>query len=821
MTTSISSSSCQDIFSDWVPEPACESLCKGRYVPPLPSSLEDENDIRLPMELSADESQLTFEGESLLRGHVTLTQGHRYLHADQVIVERSPSTQDFEKLTASGNIHFIAPGLNICGNKAQYFHPTQHLHIEDAWYRYYDRHARGYAKIIELNSAGNILIEKGNYTTCAPFSHTWLLSAQKITLYPKRGRAIAKHIRLDLHDFPIFYFPYFNYPIDNKRHSGFLFPSYGSTTNSGIEIAIPYYWNIAPNYDLVITGKWLSERGVEEQSKFRYLTANSEGSLQVNFLPNDRKYRAFQEANLNSPPVGLNDPRIQALHGSSNRFALNYLHTTSWDHRWQMNIIFDYVHDDNYFVDLGNDINTMSTVHLPKQANLSYYGRHWSHYFNIEEYQVLQPLSKPINDEIYRRQPQWVFDALYPDLWCHLSLGLNGEMVNFNHKPQLITFVPVTTGQRFHLRPSLFLPLQESWYFFKPRIQLDWLYYALKLGTEEQALHFPSSPSRAIPLYDLDTGLIFERLLHYRDYSFIQTLEPRAYYLYVPYRQQFQYPDFDSGVMNFSYAQLFRDNRFSGRDRVGDANQVSLSLTSRLLSAQGGQEWFRASIGQIFYFRKHRVSLCEKVQGQNNFCFIAEEPPERRDHSHFIGQAELHVNPLWSNSVFVEWDGIRKQVEQASVNFQLHPSERHIVNFNYYWLRHDIAQVPTDSLHQADIALFWPINLHWQALTRWHYDLVAKQTIEILGGFEYNACCIALQIVGTRYRQSTNYFYPQSFANGIFAQVVFKGLSSIGLNNPDSKLKQKIPGYIPLYDRQHWTNSAKPRYFPPQNIPPY
>jgi LPS-assembly protein len=370
------------------------------------------------------------------------------------------------------------------------------------------------------------------------------------------------------------------------------------------------------------------------------------------------------------------------------------------------------------------------------------------------------------------------------------------------------------------------LPLQESWYFLKPRLQVDWLYYALKLGENAQDWNFPNHPNRVIPLYDIDSGLFFDRLLHVGNYTFTQTLEPRAYYLYVPFHSQFQYPDFDSGVMNFSYAQLFRDNRFSGRDRLGDANQISLSLTSRLLAPDSGQEWFRASIGQIFYFTKQRVSLCEKIQGQQDVCFITENPPEKRDHSHFIGQAELHASPLWTSGLFVEWDGIRKQIEQASASLQFHPSDQQIINFNYYWLRHDIAQIDfpdrqTGSLHQADISIFWPINLHWQVLSRWHYDLIERQTIEILGGLEYNACCIALQVVGSRYRQSTNFFYPQPYATGVFAQIVFKGLSAIGVNNPDGKLKQKIPGYIPLYDRQNWIDSSKTRYFPFRNIPLY
>lgn len=818
-------------LSDWIPEPASMSLCEGHYAPYiLNHNAEPDNSWQLPMVLSANETELKLQGQSVLRGHVTLKQGNRYLHADEVLINRSLETQEWESLIAQGHVHYYAPGVNIWGQRAQYQQLERHFHIDNASYRWYDRHARGYADAIDIDKEANIHLFKANYTTCAPLSDTWLLSARELHLFPKKGRATAKNIRLDVNEFPIFYFPYFNYPIDKQRHSGFLFPSYGSTSNSGLQFTVPYYWNIAPNYDFHFAARWLSERGTEGQSKFRYLFPHSEGVIQWHFLPEDRKYRAFSQQNRNNPPGGLTflDPRIIALQGNSNRSAFNYRHGTQWDKRWKFNVIFDYVSDDNYFVDLGNDIKTASTIHLPQQANLTYYGENWSHLFNIEEYQVLQPLSKPINEEIYKRQPQWVFQGIYPDQWQDLTLALNGEIVNFAHRRNIITQERVTTGDRYHLRPSVSWPLQESWYFFKPRMQMDWLHYSLSLGEDARGQDLPSQPSRTIPLYDIDAGLIYERPLHYKDYFFTQTLEPRIYYLFVPYRDQHFYPNFDSGVINFSYSQLFRDNRFSGRDRIGDANQISVSLTSRLVPQLGGQELIRASIGQIYYFEKRKVSLCEEL-GQENICHLFEDANAASHHSNVIGQAELHANPLWSGGLFWEWDSIHQETEQAAFNVQYHPSLQKIINMNYYWLRHDLAQTnfltgDAGSLHQADISVFWPISLHWQFLSRWHYNLKQRQTIELLGGVEYSGCCLALQFIGSRYRQSGTYYLPQTYetyANGIFAQVVFKGLSAIPLHNPDGKLKQTIPGYIPLSERQNWLTKANQSLFPPEEIPLY
>lgn len=818
--------------SDWIPEPANQSLCEGHYAyTPSNFSFNPDELTNLPMVISADNTEFMFEGASVLQGNVSLKQGDRSLRADEVLIKRSPITHEWDELIAKGNIHFYAPGASVWGDMAIYSDVNKSFHIENTTYRWYAKQARGQAKSIDIDGTTTLRLKEANYTTCSPMSDTWILSAKDITLYPKRGRAVAKHIKLDVFDFPVFYFPYFNYPIDSKRHSGFLFPTlFNNTSNSGYEFSIPYYWNIAPNYDLELAARWFSERGPETVSKFRYLFKHGEGILQWYFLPHDRKYEAFCQANLLSPPGGLSpsDPRVLALNGGSSRSAYNYRHTSQFSDRWQFNVILDYVTDDNYFVDLGNDIHTASTIHVPQKINLTYYGDNWLHYFNIEEYQVLEAFSKPINDEIYKRQPQWLFQASYPDQWLNFTFGLNGEAVSFAHRPDINTQQPVTVGQRYHLRPSLSFPLQDTWYFFTPRLQVDWLSYDLELGYYAELADLPKNPWRTIPLYDVDGGLIYERDLHYKKYNFTQTLEPRAYYLYVPYRDQDFYPNFDSGIINFSYSQLFRDNRFSGRDRVGDTNQITLSLTSRFIPKEVGQEWLRASLGEIFYFERRRVFLCEE---ENNavVCVISEDPSPTAHHSNLIGQVDFHPHPQWSGGLFWEWNPTHIETEQAAVNVQYNPSPQKIINFNYYWQRQDFAQLnPTTmtmgSLNQAEMSIFWPITLHWQLLTRWHYDLVQHQTLELLGGIEYNGCCMAFQLVGSRYLQSGNFFYPDPYATGIFSQIVFKGLSSIPITgNPDAKLKQKIPGYIPLSSRQQWLSSpnrAKP-FFPPSEISPY
>jgi LPS-assembly protein len=818
---------------DWIPLPACESLCEGYYAyTPSPVAFSADSFRNLPISITADETEYAFDGTSRLEGNVTLIQGEHYLHADEVEVTRSTLDKQWDALVAKGHILFTMPGVRITGDEAIYRHNEKQIDIDNTEYRWYAKQARGKAAHINVCQNEKLTLKQADYTTCSPMSDTWILKADEITIYPKRGRATAKHVHLDWYDMPIFYMPYFTYPVDNKRHSGFLFPTYGTTSFSGNEITIPYYWNIAPNYDLTFIPGWLSERGSEFRTQFRYLWPYGEGILEWHILPHDRKYGHFSQVNRISPPGGLapSDPRILALDTGPTRSAFHYHHASQFGERWVFNAIFDYVTDDNFFADLGNDIHTSSTIQLPQTANLTYYGNHWTHYFNVEEYQVLEPLSQDINDEIYKRQPQWLFLAVYPDLWFDLTFALDGEAVSFAHRPDLLTQSKVTIGQRYHLRPSLTLPLEDTWYFFKPRYQLDWLSYDLSLGEFSNTLDLPRHPTRTIPLYDLDTGLIFERDLQYKKYCFTQTLEPRAYYLYVPYRNQNLYPNFDSGIINFSYGQLFRDNRFSGRDRVGDANQLTLNLTTRLIPAEGGKEWLRASVGEIIYFSPQRVFLCEEVNDAI-VCVVSEAPEtilgqDGTTQSNLIAQADINPHPYWSASLYWQWDPSVAQTEQAAANIQYHPSPQKIININYYWELEDFGQFnpqtfTMESLNQGEISVFWPLTMRWQVLARWHYDFINRQTLEMLGGFEYNGCCMAFQLIGSRYLVSDNFFYPDPYANGVMFQVVFKGLSAIGYNHPDSELKKKIPGYQPLFNRQQQLSQPPKKFFPPHEVMPY
>lgn len=754
---------------DWLSLPLSQSLCGGHYATcdtlRSPSSLGQQ-----PMIFSADKI-VSHVGYTALQGEVHVEQQDNHFFADHMVLKGD--LQKWQSLTASGEIDYLAPGLRLFGTHAQYDFLSRQFQACDVSYRWYARCARGEASNVWVEKDKTLLLKEATYTTCAPYQETWCVAAKQLILSPHTGRALASHLYFSVAGIPIFYLPYCNYPIDNKRHTGFLQPHIANTNQSGIEILIPFYWNIAPPYDMTLSLRALSQRGLEAQTHFRYLSPLGYGEWQWHFLPHDKKYRAFQEAQ--SKPLSLppEDPRVVALGGGDNRYAFHYQHDFENAH-WQWRVLFDRVSDDNYFVDLGESLATLSTLRLPQQATLSYWGTQWSHVFNIEEYQLLQPLSRPLTPTLYKRQPQWTFQYEQPSTDHGWAFGLSGEIVRFSHpdseKPR---------GVRKHLRPSFQWPLSSKGFFLLPRVQWDWTMYTLT--TPQNTL------SRSLPLFDCAMGLHLERPLR----GYTQTLEPELYYLFVPFRNQDNYPLFDTSCFHPTYAQLFRDNRFTSYDRIGDANQLTLALTSRLLSPEG-QERSVFHIGKAFSFILPRVTL--------------DLPCPRSRRTPLITEWTFSPSSQWSFGTFLAWNTFKKHVEETALQCHYAPDpHRHVYGY-YYWARQALFQTPDfpprlfkGHLHQVDFSFLWPLNLRWEVLGRWHYDLSQKHLIELLGGVEYHACCVAFQVVVSRYRQSQEAFYPTPYATGCFLQVIFKGLTPLG--GKESLLRQKMPGYVPFKER--------------------
>lgn len=793
-------SSCHE--EDWVPTNDPHNLCHGYYLqkPLLLPGFDKSLLKRQPLSVTSDHAHFHLEGSSTLTGHVHLIQGNTQLFADEAIIHRDPKKPiPIDWVKAKGHIKLYEPGIRLEGTQAEVLTQSDTKIIQHAHYRLYDRHARGYAERITVHQQNEMILKEATYTTCAPCQNTWNLKIKSANLNKKTGRGQAKQTSLYVHHFPIFYFPYLDFPIDNRRQTGFLFPQFGFTNRSGLELGTPFYWNLAPNYDATLTPRFLSKRGLELQGKFRYLSSQSSGEIEGTVLPDDRNYRQFRINQLaNHPEIPALDPRITALQTNDHRHAVRIKHDTHFNEHWLANVHYQTVSDDNYFMDFGNNIGIAGTTQLLQQGQLIYQGTNWNIRTRLQQYQTLHPFTGPLTSDAYKRLPQITVTS-YSDLPYGLHFSHTGEFSHFAHKKDPLTGNAFTTGNRLQLRPGISLPFTTPGWYLKPRIQWNILLYSLTLGPKDIS-YLQAHSAQSTPIYDLDSGLIFERSFMIKKESYIQTLEPRVYYLYVPFRNQNALPLFDTQYLGFDYNHLYWENRFTGLDRLGDTNQLTLGLTSRFLDAVAGNERLNFTLGQIFYFQKRQVSACAKSDVD---CFNQQLSDQLRGRSNLTAQVRYSFPTFWTAHANLEWDPYQKKLAKQGFHFQYHPDTSSVFNMGYQFLRHNPAKNESTPgaaarLSQSDVSFAWPLTFQWRILGRWQYDLYQHRSNEIAAGIEQHGCCTAVRLFFSHFLQpydNTSLNNHRQYSNAIFLQFIFKGLAGIGHHHLDSTLHRTISGY--------------------------
>ncbi len=792
-------------YDDWVPMNEGHPLCHG-YYSQLPLPFPNQSPTALtaePTTITADQGLFTREGDSTLTGNVHLIQGNRQVFADKTNIHRdAKKAQPIDVIQAEGHFKLTEPDLRVDGSKGIVNTETATDIIENAHFRLYDRHARGTADSITIQNRTKMTLKNATYTTCNPSRDTWTLKSNHVVLNKTTGRGRARHSRLYVYGMPIFYWPYVDFPIDDRRQTGFLFPNFGSSNRSGLELGTPFYWNLAPNYDATLTPRLMSKRGLEMQGEFRYLTVHNHGELAGSFLPNDKAYEKFRaDKKLNHPYIkNPLDPRLTALDKGNNRSAFRINHGTSFNQHWGTTVQYQTVHDDNYFMDFGTNLGLASTTQLLQQGDLYFHSNHWNMQTRLQQYQTLHPFDGPRTQDVYRRLPQIALQGSYFDLPLGLAFTTNGDLTRFHHARNPYTGRSFTTGDRFQIRPGIALPIIAPGWFIKPRFQYDVLSYSLAVGPSD-VRYLRSNPCRAIPMVDLDSGLIFERSLALKETPYIQTLEPRAYYLYVPYRDQTRLPNFDTSNPGFDYNQLFWDNRFTGLDRLGDANQVTLALTSRFIAEVTGLEKLSLTAGQIHYFHEATVTSCNPKT--NRLCVQRELPNGQHHHSSFVGLARYAIQEAWIARANLEWNPYSKNMDKKALSIQYHPEDRFVINLGYQFLRKNPAKndpitgLP-ERLDQTDASMAYPVNEKWRVLGRWYYDLHNRRTNDVSFGVEQQGCCTAVRLLVSNFLlpyDDHQIGAPKRHAKAIFLQFIFKGFTSVGNSAIDSTLKRSIPDY--------------------------
>jgi LPS-assembly protein len=745
-------------------------LCPSRPAPPVaqsptptaaaPAELSKEQKPGAKdgaIDIHSDQATLGIDGNAALQGNVTVRQGDREIHAEEI--EYNSKTNGFK--TDSG-LEYVDPIVRITGDGGNYS-PTEGANFRSATFDLRQRAARGSAAALQLTPQGVIDLKGVRFTTCPKTEEAWEVRAKSVTLDTGARIGEARSAIVDFQGVPILYLPWLSFPLSTDRKSGFLYPTIGNNSRSGVSVAVPYYWNIAPNADLTFEPIAYSRRGADLGGEARFLSSNDHGTLTWNYLPYDNVFNSGRS-----------------------RFKLANTLELPGDYRFAIDA--ENVSDTHYFEDFAQGPEGTSTAFVQQQAALTYRDEHWRVDGQVQHYRTTDYTLAEV-DRPYARLPSLAVSGDFG--WGEagqVRYGFESEIVNFHRDINSVDIVtrqptctgpaptPCVNGWRVDVMPQASLNFDAPGYFVRPGIAWRATQYQLDntLPGEDR------SPSRIVPIASFDTGLMFERAAGSRNQRTI-TLEPRVFYLYVPYRNQDQLPLFDTGLPDLDPVELFRTNRYVGADRVGDANQVSLGVTSRLLDAGNGRQFLTATVGQIYYITNPRVLLPSRLIDNQ---LVPLETPRTDHRSDFIAQLALTAFQNWSADIGLQWNPQSSQTERSEVNVQYKPSGQSVINVGYRFQR--------SVLEQAEVSSSWPVSDAWNIFVRGIYSIKDHKPLERFAGFEYRACCWRVRLGGRSFVSSRS----GSSDTGVYLQLELTGLASVG-SESDSFLTTAIRGYEP------------------------
>ena len=698
----------------------------AQRVQPSRTQLADEQTVELTA--GALEARLGDKPTATMTGGVLLRRGNKLAGADS-----ASFNPEQRALQLDGNVRYEDPGTQIVSDSAEFSYDSGRIEFSHARFSLGRSNASGSADNLMINQQGQLQLDNVSYTTCPPGSNDWELQAGDIDLDTRRGVGTARNIKLRFQGVPILYAPYISFPIGDARKSGLLTPEVGSSARSGTEIRMPFYWNIAPNYDATITPRLLSDRGLQVQTEFRYLTRSSNGIVGAQYLPDD-------------------DQTSEARH------LLSLNHRTLFGSRWRNRIDYREVSDSQYFEDLGGSLSLSSITQLNQSLSFDWHNDSLSFFGQVQDYQTLDDAILP-TEEPYQRVPQLLFTGYWPDRMLGLTASISGEVVNFERDVGV-------TGWRLNVMPQLELPIVRPGWFIKPAVAFDYTQY--DLGNTLPGT--PTDPSRSVPISSLDTGFILERTMSRSNGSRrIQTIEPRLLYVHIPNRDQDGLPVFDTIIPDLNFVQLFRKNRFLGVDRIGDTDQVSVGVTTRILDVSTGKELVTATIGQTRYLSDRRVTLPGDL-------------PDNFESTDYIAEVRFLLYEYLNFDFGHQWGSGPSVTTQSEARLQYRPSSNKVLNLAYRFRR--------NSLEQGDLSWSWPLASQWNFVGRYNFSFRDQEVLEQFFGLEYDSCCWALRLVARRHISTRDGTRDSSFG----LQLVLKGMTSVG-TAADKLLERGILGY--------------------------
>ncbi len=807
----------------WVNDPNPDSICQGFYAEkpilmPSDTTLQDTN-------ITSDHAILFQHKPSELQGNVVVTQPGRKMTADKAIGIPEPDGSKTKFLNLYGHVFMHELGMLSEGTMAHIDLPEKSAILHNAVFRYqipagpkkyvYNTehqietiqidgvNYRGTAQTIHRINPHLTELTNATMTTCVPGSDAWYLNAKTVYLNQETQVGTAYDATLSTHNIPFLYTPYFRFPIGNTRKSGFLYPTLQSSTLTGIGLGIPYYWNMAPNYDMTITPTYFWDSKFQFNDLFRYLTPTSNGQMFFSMLPDDTAFNALQQqaSTYTTAPKEAN----QLEQSSDTRYEFAWINTSQFNPLWSANVNFDYVSDSYYINDFGlppfsNAASALlPTTLLAQTANLDYAGQHWSFVGALENYQTLHTVYLPGLGDQYARLPELDSNGTYPDNFLGLDYNFSSEFTDFQFpllEPNFTPNLPGVTGLRFNATPSIDDNLENSWGTLEPQIILNGTAYDLQNPVQNTVTDQSNSMSRVLPTYDINGAMYFDRDLDIGGTPYTQVLEPQLFYLYTPYLNQNNFPVFD-GALNpaLTFQQLFQTNRFSGYDFIGDANQLTVAATTRFINNETGVDVLDISVGQIEYFENRLVQIPGTAPPFPTYNTDPNSP--------IVGQINWQAAANWTATGNVAYAQDEGYLQSASGTVTYTVDNNHILNATYSFVQQGNPQpnAPPGSdlndLNQIGVGTSWQLfNPHWDFLGSINYNISQTYSQTYFAGLQYNNCCFSIRALDAR---SYIGFQPNGttpyYDNTVYVQFLFTGLSGVG-NSPASLLTTAIPGYV-------------------------
>lgn len=715
-----------------------------------------------------------------LTGHVKTVRADQALHAD--IADYNSDTTDYD---ARGNVHYqeaahLLSADHIVGNT------NNSTGVATGNVRFQMLQSRGNGTAVR----GEMIDENRNrysvvrYSTCDIGRHIWELRAKTIVTDENLGRGVARDATMSVYGVPFFYTPYMSFPLNDERQSGFLYPYFEHTGNAGYQFRIPYYFNLAPNYDATLDPRYYTLRGAMLSGEVRYLFPKTSGTFDFDFLPSDN----YNDQKIT--PTAINTQGME-------RYSYKFINGTSLWPGWSLNTNINRASDQNYLHDFGDDLYSVSTTILYSSIYLNGSGNWWSAQVGGDMWQNVDP-SEPNSVEPYKRLPRATLNIDIPfERWY--DVGMNSEAVSF-HKSNSVE------GSRLDLYPYIDADYQGSWWFIRPKIAYRYTDYWLDAGYQDYTTaattattttiyHYTdANPSRSLPIVSLDEGLIFDRSTSLFGTNYTQTLEPRLYYLYAPYRNQNNLPLFDTALMNFDDWMLFTPNQFSGADRQMNANNLTAAVTTRLLD-DGGVERLTATFGQIRYFTPQLV--------QDTFT-----APTYWSGSDYVAELGTQLNDQWTMNTEYLWNPNTKKTELGTFTVQRRLGFDGVLNFSYRFRQNlvqpgiNVPQVYSKSVEQYDISAVYPLTDRWRLIGDWTYSVMDHETVEAVAGVQYEGCCVKLSLVARHYVTGADGVVTELLPGqvgpttdtAVMFELEFKGMGNFA-GQTDSILRRDILGY--------------------------